>query len=114
LAELTPAHVRLPLPSPSSRFCANTASCRSRNVLAVAWEDHDLVLCTATGQPVGQWNGHRSWTRILVKAGVAHRGIHHLRHAFVTMLAEEGVHERVAQQLAGTRTAASPARSTST
>jgi integrase len=33
--------------------------------------------------------------------GVEHRGIHHLRHAFVTLLAEQGVHERVAQHLAG-------------
>lgn len=32
---------------------------------------------------------------------MAHRGVHHLRHAYVTMLAEQGVHERVAQQLAG-------------
>ncbi len=30
-----------------------------------------------------------------------HRGIHPMRHAYVTMLAEQGVHERVAQQLAG-------------
>jgi integrase len=28
-------------------------------------------------------------------------GIHHLRHAFVTALAERGVHERVAQHLVG-------------
>jgi intergrase/recombinase len=36
-----------------------------------------------------------------VQAGVKHRGVHHMRHAYVTMLAEQGVHERVAQQLAG-------------
>ncbi len=35
------------------------------------------------------------------RAGVTHRGIHHVRHAYVTSLAEQGVHERVAQQLAG-------------
>jgi hypothetical protein len=46
-------------------------------------------------------NARRSWNRILRTAGVEHRDIHHLRHAYVTMLAEQGVHERVAQQLAG-------------
>ncbi len=68
---------------------------------AIYWEDHDLVLTTNTGRPVSQCNAHRSWTRILHVAGVEHRGIHHLRHAFVTALAERGVHERVAQHLAG-------------
>jgi integrase len=68
---------------------------------AAVWEDHDLVLCTQTGRPLSQRNAHRSWARILARAGVEHRGIHHMRHAYVTMLAEEGVHERVAQQLAG-------------
>jgi integrase len=68
---------------------------------ASAWEDNDLVICTRTGRPVSQRNAHRSWTRILAQAGVPHRGIHHMRHAYLTMLAEHGVHERVAQQLAG-------------
>ena len=30
-----------------------------------------------------------------------HRGIHHLRHAYGTALAERGVHERAAQYLLG-------------
>jgi hypothetical protein len=68
---------------------------------SAVWDDHDLVLCTQTGRPLSQRNAHRSWTRILARAGVEHRGIHHMRHAYITMLAEEGVHERVAQQLAG-------------
>jgi hypothetical protein len=34
-------------------------------------------------------------------AGVEHRGIHHLRHSFITTLAERGIHERSAQHLAG-------------
>jgi integrase len=44
---------------------------------------------------------HRSWTRILRKAGVGHRGMHHLRQTFVTALAERGIPERAAQHLAG-------------
>ncbi len=68
---------------------------------AVEWEDWGLVIATRTGRPVNHANARRSWNRILRSAAVDHRGIHHLRHAYVTMLAEQGVHERVAQQLAG-------------
>jgi integrase len=68
---------------------------------AVYWEDHDLVHTTNVGRPVGQRNAHRSWTPIVRAAGVEHRGIHHMRHAYGTTLAERGVHERVAQYLLG-------------
>jgi integrase len=68
---------------------------------AVYWEDHDLVFTTRTGRPISHRNVHRSWTRILERAGVEHRGIHHLRHTWITTLAEQGVHERTAQKLAG-------------
>jgi integrase len=68
---------------------------------AVYWEEHDLVFTTKTGRPISHRNAHRSWTRIVAKAGVEHRGIHHLRHSFITTLAERGVHERTAQHLAG-------------
>ena len=68
---------------------------------AVYWEDHGSVFTTRTGRPISQRNAHRSWTRILERAGVAHRGIHHMRHTFITTLAEGDVHERTAQHLAG-------------
>jgi site-specific recombinase XerD len=55
----------------------------------------------AAADALGHRNAHRSWTRIVKKAGVAHRGIHHMRHADGTTLAERGVHERVAQYLLG-------------
>jgi integrase len=42
-------------------------------------------------------------TALSIVLGVEHRGIHHMRHAWVTMLAERGVHERVTQQLAAMR-----------
>jgi hypothetical protein len=41
------------------------------------------------------------WRCVTERAGVEHRGIHHLRHTYGTTLAESGVHERVAQQLLG-------------
>lgn len=68
---------------------------------AIYWEDHGYVFATRTGRPTTQRNAHRSWSRILERAGVEHRGMHHLRHTWITTLAEQGVHERTAQQLAG-------------
>jgi integrase len=65
------------------------------------WEDRDLVITTRNGRPVNQRNMQRVWRRIIERADVEHRGIHHLRHTFGTTLAERGVHERVAQQLLG-------------
>lgn len=69
---------------------------------AADWDDTwDVVIATRNGRPVNHANARRSWNRIVERAGVEHRGIHHMRHAWVTMLAEHGVHERVTQQLAG-------------
>lgn len=65
------------------------------------WEDNDLIFTTRNGRPINQRNMQRTWRRITERAGVEHRGIHHLRHTYGTTLAENGVHERVAQQLLG-------------
>jgi integrase len=92
------------LPLPQSTIDVLIAHRREQErecAAAVEWEDWKLVIATRTGRPVNHANARRSWNRILRTAGVEHRGIHHLRHAYVTMLAEHGVHERVAQQLAG-------------
>ncbi len=92
----------LPLPSPVIDLLRRHRAEQDRQrVESVVREDRDLIITTRNGRPVSQRNAHRSWTRILERAGVEHRGIHHLRHAYVTMLAENGVHERVAQHLAG-------------
>jgi len=45
---------------------------------------------------------------------VKHRGIHHIRHAYVTMLAEQGMHERSRSNSRATRTVASREGSTRT
>ena len=68
---------------------------------ATVWDDNDLILCTRNGRPINQRNLSRVWRRVTERAGVEHRGIHHLRHTYGTTLAESGVHERVAQQLLG-------------
>jgi integrase len=65
------------------------------------WEDNDLIFTTRNGRPISQRNMQRTWRRVTERAGVEHRGIHHLRHTYGTTLAEHGVHERVAQQLLG-------------
>ncbi len=48
---------------------------------AEVWNDRDLMICTRNGRGVNQRNAHRSWTRMVKRAGVTQRGIHHLRHA---------------------------------
>jgi integrase len=92
----------LPLPQPTIEVLRAHRQRQDRErANAIHWEDWDLVIATRTGRPVNHANARRSWNRIVRVAGVDHRGIHHMRHAYVTMLAEHGVHERVAQQLAG-------------
>lgn len=110
-----PGNGPLPIPARVAEVLRLHRAEQERKRVEVAyWEDHDLVLSTRNGQPISQRNAHRSWTRILVQAGVEHRGVHHMRHAYVTMFAEQGVHERVAQQLADRPTAESHGRSTHT
>jgi integrase len=95
-------HRVLPLPqSTIDVLLAHREQQDRERAAATNWEDWGLVIATRNGRPVNHHNARRSWNRILHKAGVDHRGIHHMRHAYVTMLAEQGVHERVAQQLAG-------------
>lgn len=104
LRDLKPEAGKRPVPLPPlvvEVLRAHRAAQERERDEAVYWEDHGLVLTTNTGRAVGQRNAHRSWTRIVAHAGVEHRGVHHMRHALVTMLAQQGVHERVAQQLAG-------------
>jgi integrase len=92
----------LPLPRPTTEILrAHREQQKRERATATHWEDWGLVIATRTGRPVNHANARRSWNRIVRSAGVDHRGIHHMRHAYVTMLAEHGVHERVAQQLAG-------------
>ena len=68
---------------------------------ADVWEDRDLIFATRNGRPISQRNMQRTWRRATERAGVEHRGIHHLRHTYGTTLAENNVHDRVAQQLLG-------------
>lgn len=94
---------RVPLP----RFAAGVLTAHraaqesERDTAGPLWDECGLVVTTRHGKPVGHHNARRSWNRILEEAGVERRGIHHMRHTYVTMLAERGVHQRTAQQLAG-------------
>ena len=67
---------------------------------ADVWEDRDLIFATPTvGRSAAQYAADLAPRDRA--AGVVHRGIHHLRHTYGTNLAENNVHERVAQQLLG-------------
>jgi hypothetical protein len=85
-----PATVSCHSPSRPSTSYAPTANSRTaKRAAATEWEDWGLHIATRTGRPVNHANARRSWNRILRTAGVEHREVHHMRHAYVTMLAEQ-------------------------
>ncbi len=65
------------------------------------YEDHDLVFATATGRPINPRNFHRTFKRILAKAGIPDIRLHALRHTFATRLGEANIHPKVMQELLG-------------
>ncbi len=81
---------------------------------AAVVDDNDLILATRNGRPINQRNLSRVWRRVTERAGVEHRGIHHLRHTYGTTLAEHGSTNASPNSCSGIRTATSPARSTPT
>lgn len=99
----TPASRRaLPLPPGAIAVLREHRCAQAQQRLSASvWDDQGFVFCTRVGTALSQRNVTRVWDRVVSRAGVQHRGIHHLRHAYGTSLAERGVHERVTQYLLG-------------
>lgn len=72
-----------------------------RAALGDAWTDTGLVVTTSVGTPMSARNLTRSWSKLLVRAGVERRGFHTLRRTYPTLLASRGVHPKAAQRLLG-------------
>ncbi|QDT94145.1 tyrosine-type recombinase/integrase [Gimesia algae] len=51
----------------------------------------EYVFLGRNGASVGYINFQKIWTNILSKAGVQHRGFHHVRHTFATLAISSGV-----------------------
>jgi integrase len=70
--------------------------------LGEAWEDHDLVFPNEVGRPLDPANvTHRSFQRILRRAGLPHIRFHDLRHTTATLLLGQGVHPKVVADMLG-------------
>lgn len=71
-------------------------------LLGAAYEDNDLVFCTAEGKPVEPRNLLRKHKAILKKAGLRSEiRIHDIRHTFGTLLAQAGENPKNIQILLG-------------
>jgi len=91
----------IPLPARAAAVLREHRKAQLQNPEAAGGLGSELVFRSGVGTPLGQRNVQRVWTRVLQRAGVEHRGFHHLRHTYGTSLAERGVHERVTQELMG-------------
>ncbi|MEV4361711.1 tyrosine-type recombinase/integrase [Nonomuraea sp. NPDC049625] len=65
------------------------------------WTDHDLVFTTQLGGPIERTEDWKQWKSILKQAGVRDARVHDARHTAATLLIEQGVHIRVAQEILG-------------
>ncbi len=64
-----------------------------------------LVFTSATGQPVNPRADWQDWADLLKELGLPHYRLHDARHAFATILLEQGMDPRVVQDLMGWSTA---------
>lgn len=60
-----------------------------------------LVFTAPDGGPVKPVRDYTAWKRLLEGLGLPHYRVHDLRHAYATMLLEEGTDPRVVQELMG-------------
>jgi integrase len=69
---------------------------------ATRWEDHDLVFCSTVGTPLEGTNVlHRSFRKILERAGLPRIRFHDLRHTAASLLLSQGEHPKVVQERLG-------------
>ncbi len=79
----------------------HTKQLETRLATGPAYENNDLVFCTALGRPLDPRNMGRSFKTIAEKAGIKNASIHWLRHTFATRGLENGIELRVIQELLG-------------
>jgi integrase len=79
-----------------------------RRAAGAAWEDNDLVFCTALGRPLDRGNVARAFKLICKRAGIADadkRVPYEMRHTYASLVSDSGVPaEEMAQQLGHSRT----------
>ena len=65
------------------------------------WTDHNLAFTTKTGGPLDRTQVSRQFSRLLEKAGVAHRRLYDCRHTAASLLLAQGVAPRVVMETLG-------------
>jgi integrase len=79
-----------------------TRQLAERLAAAGGWEDLDLVFANELGRPIEATNlGHRSWRRLLERAGLPRIRFHDLRHTAATLILSGGVHPKIASEMLG-------------
>lgn len=66
-----------------------------------AWEDWGLVFCQRNGRPLDRTEDWKAWKALLKRAGVHDGRLHDARHTAGSLLAAQGVHIRVIQDILG-------------
>jgi integrase len=59
-----------------------------RALVGAAWHDHDLIVPSALGTPLGPSNIHRQYRTVTPAAGLPHIRIHDLRYTCATLLGD--------------------------
>ena len=72
---------------------------RERLALGSRWPGTDLVFTSTMGTPIDPRNLDRQWHDLREDAGLPSLRFHDLRHSCATILAELGVHPRVAMAM---------------
>ena len=72
---------------------------RERLALGTRWPGNDFVFTSSTGTPIDPRNIDRVWKDLREEAGLPPLRFHDLRHSCATILAELGVHPRVAMEM---------------
>ena len=77
------------------------AQAAERLRIGAAWEDGDLVFCSAAGRPITASGLRRSYEPLLKRAGLPRMRFHDLRHTSATLLLGRGVHPKVVSEMLG-------------
>ena len=77
------------------------AQAAERLRISAAWEDGDLVFCSAAGRPIAASGLRRTYEPLLKEAGLPRVRFHDLRHTSATLLLGRGVHPKVVSEMLG-------------
>jgi integrase len=94
--------IRLPVSALQALKAHRARQAEQRLPMGAAWEDNGLVFCNGLGRPLEPTNLlHRSYKRLLERAGLAHVRFHDLRHTYATLALRDGVPVKVVSETLG-------------